>query len=163
MLWLDDRKLNTWQMIKSDIAPNGVGYSVKYCLRSDGYINIGCNRNGAELCMKVEDIYNGLRYIQLLLSYGFINEVRGNEKNISTHKINNQNMFEDAFGDKSKYFHGNNWWESDLICVKEFLVSHLGIDVLKKYTGDRLKEELNKLSINCLDMILKEVGNEKGI
>lgn len=163
MFLLNDSKKNTWHTIGRYVKPNGCEYTVKYCVRTDGYLNIGCNRNGAELCIKLGDLYSCINYIKLLLEKGFVNERINDEKNIATNKHYNTEIFRETFGDDEKYFHGNNWWEKDLITVMEFLITNSSKEVIKNCTSDRLKSELNKLSINCLDEILKEVENEKGL
>lgn len=163
MFLFDDSKKNTWYTIKRDVSSEGREYTIKYRVTTDGYLNITCNRNSAEFYIKLEQLYNYIKYIKLLLEHGFVNDSRRGEKNIATGKAYNPTIFREAFGDDTQYFSGNNWWEKDLITVMEFLISNSGREVIKKYTGDRLKTELNKLSINCLDKILKEVEDEKNL
>ena len=163
MFLFEDSIKNIWHTIKRDVAPDRRLYEVKYCVRTDEYINIACTRNNAELCVKLEYLHDCIKYIKLLLEHGSVNEVRADEKNIATNKMYNTEIFREAFVDDTKYFDGNNWWEKDLTTVMEFLVSNSGREIIKKYTGDRLKNELSKLSINCLDSILKEVENGKDL
>lgn len=163
MILFDESKKNIWRTIKRDATRGGRLYDVKYCLRTDGSLGIRCSRNSAELDIKLEDLYSLINYIELLLKRGYVNEVRRDEKNIATNGTYNPTIFIETFGDVTKYFHGNNWWEKDLNTVMEFLITNSGKEVIKKYTGDRLKSELSKLNINCLDSILKEVVDGKDL